>query len=147
MAPLNIMKKVLFLCFGNSCRSQMAEAFAKVIGEGIIEAHSAGVKPAGYVHPKTIAVMNEVGVSLEGQTSKSVDKNFLAQMDWIVTMAEHAKGLVSSLPAHIHCVHWAIDDPVLVLGKEERVLQAFRLTRDYIKKKVVALVEEIKQRG
>ncbi|MBI5299916.1 MAG: arsenate reductase ArsC [Deltaproteobacteria bacterium] len=141
------MKKVLFLCLGNSCRSQMAEAFAKLYGEGIIEAYSAGARPAGYVHDHTIAVMNEIGVDIKDQISKRIDWNFLEQMDWVITMAGEAKAIVSSLPSRIHCVHWDVDDPVFVFGKEKRVLQAFRLTRDHIKKKVLALIEDIKQHG
>ncbi|OGQ48433.1 MAG: hypothetical protein A3H42_00685 [Deltaproteobacteria bacterium RIFCSPLOWO2_02_FULL_46_8] len=140
------MKKVIFLCLGNSCRSQMAEAFAKMYGKGIIEAYSAGARPAGYVHSHTVTVMNEVGVNLGGHTSKPIDRNFLEQMDWVVTMTRESRAVVSSLPSHIHCVHWDVDDPVFVFGKEERVLQAFRLTRDHIKKKVLALIEDIKQR-
>jgi len=140
-----MLKKVLFICLGNSCRSQIAEAFARVYGEGIIEAYSAGIKPAGFVHKKTIVVMDEVGIDLRDATSKPIDPSLLGQIDWLVTLSEEGKAIFPSNANHIRKLHWPIDDPVAVFGKEERILQAFRMTRDEIERRVKELIEQIKQ--
>lgn len=136
-------KKVLFVCLGNSCRSQIAEAFAKAYGEGLVEVYSAGIKPAGFVHKKAIAVMDEIGIDVRGQTSKPIDPQILAKADWIVTLADDAKEKLP--PLRNHTIHWPIDDPVAVFGKEERILQAFRITRDEIERRVQELIEQLKQ--
>ena len=138
-------KKVLFICLGNSCRSQIAEAFAKLYGEGLIEAHSAGVKPAGFIHKKTIAVMDEVGIDLHEAASKPIDPALLVQVDWLVTLSEEAKPIFPPTSNHVHRLHWPIDDPVAVFGKEDRILKAFRMTRDEIERRVKELIEQIKQ--
>jgi len=139
------MKKVLFICLGNACRSQIAEAFAKVYGEGFIEAYSAGVKPAGFVHDKTIAVMDEVEIDLRGAASKPIDPVLLSQVDWLVTLSEEAKPIFPATSNHARKLHWSIDDPVSVFGKEERIFQAFRMTRDEIERRVKTLMDQIKQ--
>ena len=85
------MKRVLVLCTGNSCRSQMAEGFFRHLGEGEWEAHSAGSKPSGYVHPLAISAMSEAGVDISGGRSKSVDEFAEDRFDLVVTVCDHAK--------------------------------------------------------
>lgn len=75
----------MFLCTGNSCRSQMAEGFARTIGRGVIEPHSAGLKPSG-VNPRAVVVMKEAGIDISHQTSKDIDPQLLATMDIVVTL-------------------------------------------------------------
>lgn len=137
-------KKVLFVCLGNACRSQMAEAFAKRYGGDILEVYSAGIKPAGFVHPKTTDVMDEMGIDIRGQTSKAIDPELLSQMDWVVALSDEARDVLSKGSSRARHIYWPIDDPVCVFGKDERVTRAFRMTRDEIEKQVKELIRQIK---
>ncbi|MFZ6016632.1 MAG: arsenate reductase ArsC [Nitrospirota bacterium] len=136
------MKKVMFLCTANSCRSQMAEGFAKEFGKGLIEVHSAGLMAAG-VHKRAIAVMEEIGIDISEQKSKSIDLYLLAQMDIIITLCENAEVACPTTPPGIKRIHWPIKDPVGTIGTEEDIMREFRRARDEIKEKVQKLIEEI----
>ncbi len=136
------MKKIMFLCTANSCRSQMAEGFAKEFGKGLIEVHSAGLMAAG-VHNRAIAVMKEIGIDISNQKSKVIDVSFLKQMDIIVTLCGYAEELCPYTPPEIKRIHWPIKDPVGTIGTEEEIMNEFRRARDEIKKKVQKLIEEI----
>lgn len=137
------MLKVMFLCTGNSCRSQMAEGFAKRYGEGLLEVHSAGLL-ATRVHPVAVAVMKEVGIDISNQNSQEIDEGLLNQMDVIITLCGHAEASCPATPPHIKRLHWPIDDPVGTIGIEEEIMNAFRMARDEIKKKLVQFIEEVK---
>lgn len=136
------MKKVMFLCTGNSCRSQMAEGFAKEYGKGVIEAYSAGLKPAG-VNPRAIAVMKEIGIDISTHTSKAIDEKLLKQMDIIITLCGHAEAMCPMTPPEIKKIHWPIDDPVGATGTEGEIMNAFRKARDEIKEEIVRLVSKL----
>ena len=136
------MKKVMFLCTANSCRSQMAEGFAKEFGKGLIEIYSAGLMAAG-VHNRAIAVMNEIGIDISNQKSKVIDEDLLRQMDVIVTLCGYAEELCPYTPPEIKRVHWPIKDPVGTIGTEEEIMNEFRRARDEIKEKVKALIKDI----
>jgi arsenate reductase len=136
------MKKVMFLCTGNSCRSQMAEGFAKEYGKGIIEAYSAGLTPAG-VNPRAIAVMKEIGIDISTQTSKAIDEKLLKQMDVIVTLCGHAEAMCPMTPPEIKKIHWPINDPVGATGTEEEIMNAFRKARDEIKGNIGRLINKL----
>ncbi|HLB25119.1 MAG TPA: arsenate reductase ArsC [Nitrospirota bacterium] len=138
------MFKIMFVCTGNSCRSQMAEGFARRYGAGLIEVHSAGLMPAG-VNKYAIKVMKEAGIDISGQTSKAVDPALLDRMDVIVTLCGHAESLCPRTPEGIKRLHWPIKDPVGTTGSEERIMDEFRRARDEIMGKVVGLVKEIKK--
>ena len=138
------MLKIMFMCTGNSCRSQMAEGFARAMGKSVIEPYSAGVKPSE-VHPKTVQVMKEIGVDISRQTSKGIDESLLNTMDIIITLCSSAEALCPMTPPRIKRIHWSIDDPKSATGTEEEVVQAFRKARDEIKKKIEILVEELKR--
>lgn len=137
------MKKVMFLCTGNTCRSQMAEGFAKQLGKGLIEAYSAGLMPAGVVHPRAIAVMTEAGVDISGQGSKGIDPDLLRKMDIIVTLCGNAEASCPMTPPEIRRMHWPIDDPVGAAGTEEEIMNAFRKARDEIKGKIAELMHSL----
>ncbi|MHB8880522.1 MAG: arsenate reductase ArsC [Thermodesulfovibrionales bacterium] len=141
------MTKVMFLCTGNTCRSQMAEGFARELGLGLIEPYSAGLLPAGLVHPAAIAVMNEEGIDISGQSSKGIAPALLQQMDIIVTLCSNAEESCPVTPPEITRLHWPIDDPVNSieeeLGTEEEDLNKFRKARDEIKRKLVELVKSM----
>ncbi len=138
------MVKIMFMCTGNSCRSQMAEGFARAMGKGVIEPYSAGVKPSE-VHPKTVQVMKETGVDISCQTSKGIDESLLHTMDIIITLCSSAEALCPMTPPRIKRIHWSIDDPTSATGTEEEVVNAFRKARDEIQKKIEILVEELKR--
>lgn len=120
----------------------MAEGFAKEFGKGLIEVHSAGLMAAG-VHKRAIAVMEEIGIDISEQKSKSIDLYLLAQMDIIITLCENAEVACPTTPPGIKRIHWPIKDPVGTIGTEEDIMREFRRARDEIKEKVQKLIEEI----
>ena len=136
------MKKVIFLCTANSCRSQMAEGFAKEFGKGLIEVHSAGLMAAG-VHKRAIAVMKEIGIDISKQKSKEIDEELLRKMDIVVTLCGNAEETCPWTPPNIKRIHWPIKDPVGTVGTEVEIMKEFRRARDEIKERVMKLVEEI----
>ncbi len=125
--------RVAFVCVGNSCRSQMAEAFAKYYGENIIEVYSAGTKPAEQVNPNAVLVMEEKGIDLSAQYPKLLE-DIPAQVDFLITMGCNVQ--CPHLPCKIR-EDWGLDDPV---GKS---LEEFRKTRNIIEEKVKSLLENI----
>lgn len=137
------MLKVMFLCTGNSCRSQMAEGFARELGRGLIEAYSAGLMPS-QVNPKAIRVLKKIGIDISGQESKGIDPELLGQMDIVITLCGNDETSCPMTPPHIKRYHWPIDDPVSATGTEEDVLREFRRARDEIKERMVKFIEEVK---
>jgi arsenate reductase len=109
--------KIMFLCTGNSCRSQMAEGFARALGKDRVESFSAGLIPAG-VHPRAITVMKEVGIDISGQQSKSIDERLLRSMDMVITLCDNAEEACPWTPQEIKKLHWPIKDPVGIRGRE-----------------------------
>ncbi len=136
------MVNVMFLCTGNSCRSQMAEGFARSLGKGVLEPYSAGLFPVG-VNPHAVRAMAEEGVDITGQSSKSVDQALLSRMDIVVTLCGHAAEMCPAVPAGLRKLHWPIEDPVGAQGTEEEIMKEFRRARDEIKAKVEGLVREL----
>jgi arsenate reductase len=137
------MKKVMFLCTANSCRSQMAEGLAKKYGKELIEAYSAGLMAAG-VHNKALAVMQEIGINLSSQESKEIDENLLGQMDFVITLCRYAENLCHQTPHGIRRIYWPIEDPVGKIGTEEEIMKDFRRARDEIKKHIQIFLAELK---
>ncbi len=136
------MKRLMFLCTANSCRSQMAEGFAKEFGKGLIEVYSAGLFAAG-VHKRAIAVMKEIGIDISRQKSKTINEDLLKQMDIIVTLCGNAEEACPWTPPHIKRIHWPIKDPVGTIGTEEEIMNEFRRARDQIKEKILKLIDEL----
>jgi arsenate reductase len=125
--------RILVLCTGNSCRSQMAEAFLKSFDNGL-EVYSAGTKPADRVHPKAIQVMKEVGIDISGNKTKTVEQ-FLAQsFDYVITVCDNAKETCPFFTGKVkHRIHMGFEDPAEATGTEAEVLAVFRRIRDEIK--------------
>jgi arsenate reductase len=136
------MIRIMFLCTGNSCRSQMAEGFARELGKGLVDVHSAGLLAAG-VHPRAIAVMREAGIDISGQRSREIDEALLRGMDIVVTLCDHAVEACPWTPPTVKQLHWPIKDPVGTRGSEERIMREFRRARDEIKEKIVLFLKEI----
>jgi len=135
--------KVLFLCTGNSARSQMAEAFLRRYGGEHFEAYSAGLEPKG-INPYTYQVMKEIGFDLAGQTSKGVDV-FLGKVfiPYLITVCDKAeKNCPSTWPGVTYRAHWSFEDPAEFEGTPEEKLAKFREIRDQIQEKVRGWVEE-----
>ena len=133
------MIKVMFLCTGNSCRSQMAEGLARELGRGVLEPHSAGLMAAG-VHPRAIAVMKEIGIDISGQRSKTIDEQLLRTVDMVITLCDNAAEACPWAPPEIKRLHWPIKDPVGTRGTEKEIMEEFRRARDKITGKIQDLV-------
>lgn len=127
---------VLFVCTGNSARSQMAEAFARHYGGSQIEASSGGTDPIG-LHPLTIQVMAEKGIDVSHQQSKKLADEILHAADYVITVCDHADQHCPALPPNIRKLHWPVPDPAGVTGRgPEEALAAFRRARDELEVRV-----------
>ncbi len=132
-------KRVLFLCTGNSARSQMAEAFLRKYASDHFEAHSAGLNPGG-MNPLTVRVMNEVGLDLSGQRSKGVEE-YLGKVLFhtLITVCDHAeKNCPTVWPGINQRLHWSFEDPAAAQGSDEERLAIFRHVRDQIEAKILS---------
>ncbi len=125
--------RILFLCTGNSCRSQMAEGFARHLGA---EAFSAGTEPAARVHPLAIKVMAEKSIDLTTGEPKRLDQ-FLGQpLDAVITVCGDAEERCPAFPGNVRREHWPLPDPAKATGTEEEVLAFFRRVRNEIAEQV-----------
>jgi arsenate reductase (thioredoxin) len=131
--------KVLFVCTGNSARSQMAEGFARHLGHGRVEAHSAGIAPSR-LNPYAVLVMQEAGIDISGQQSKAFDWELARQMDVVVTVCGHANEACPVLPPEVHRLHWPLADPAAATGTDAEILATFREIRDQVEARVAELV-------
>jgi arsenate reductase len=135
--------KVLFLCTGNACRSQMAEGWARHLKSDVIEAYSAGVWPAG-VSSRAIQVMAEAGVDISSQTSDHVDEFLDIDFDYVITLCDNAKEQCPIFSGDTRMIHKAFEDPTFVMGSSEAITAAFRQTRDQIRAFIETLPESLK---
>ncbi|MBS3906603.1 MAG: arsenate reductase ArsC [Syntrophaceae bacterium] len=129
------MNKVLFLCTGNSARSQMAEGLMRFLGQDGWKVRSAGIFPS-YVHPLAFRAMEEIGIDISGQTSKSTDEFLNEEFDYIITLCDHAAMACPNFPGQGKRVAWSFEDPAAAIGTIEERLAVFRRVRDEIKAKV-----------
>jgi len=133
---------LLFLCTGNSCRSQMAEGWTRMLAGRAVSAHSAGVEAHGK-NPRAIEVMQEAGVDISGQESKVLDATILAAADIVITVCGHADEVCPALPPGTRRLHWPLSDPAKATGSEKEITQQFRNTRDEIRSRVESLLTAI----
>jgi arsenate reductase (thioredoxin) len=130
-------QRILFLCTGNSARSQMAEAFIRKYADDRFEAFSAGLEPKG-LNPLTVKVMDEIGIDVSGQTSKGVD-TYLGKMlfQYLITVCDDAdKNCPTVWPGVSQRLHWSFQDPAAAEGTDEEKLAKFREIRDLIEEKI-----------
>ncbi|MDP0501180.1 MAG: arsenate reductase ArsC [Verrucomicrobiota bacterium JB022] len=125
--------RVLILCTGNSCRSHLAEGILRHAASDLFEVHSAGSKPAGYVHPFAVKVMAEIGIDLSGHTSKHLDTFLDREIDTVITVCGNANDVCPVFPGQVRRYHWGFEDPAHATGSEEEVLAVFRDVRDRIR--------------
>ena len=128
----NVMKpKVLFLCTGNSARSQMAEGYLRSVAGERFDVMSAGIEPKG-LNPLAVTAMREAGVDISRQRSKDVTEFLGMPVQYVVTVCSNAREKCPVFPATVKFIHWDLDDPAAVQGTEEEKLAAFRKVRDEI---------------
>jgi len=129
-------RRVLFLCTGNSARSQMAEGLVNHFLGDRWEAYSAGTQPAGYVHPLAVRAMAELDIDISGRRSKSTDEFRDAVFDVVITVCDDAARTCPIWLGQGHRVHIGFPDPVAATGTEEEQLEAFRSARDGLRQQV-----------
>lgn len=134
--------RLLFLCTGNSCRSQMAEGWCRHLAPDWLEVDSAGIEQHGK-NPKAIAVMAEAGVDISQQESTKLTETMLQRADLVVTVCGHADEHCPVLPPGTSKEHWPLSDPAGATGSEEDIMQVFRATRDEIRERVADLIERL----
>ena len=136
-------KKIFyFLCTGNSCRSQMAEAFGHKYLSEKYNVYSAGIEAHG-LNPKAIKAMDEVGIDIRNQTSDLIDTELLNKADFVVTLCGDADDKCPMTPPHVTRWHWGFDDPARAEGTEEEKWAVFQRVRD----EIAARIEEFSKTG
>ena len=139
--PINEKYTVLFLCTGNSCRSQMAEAWANALHPLTLEASSAGIETHG-LNQRAVQVMKEAGVDISEQRSQHIDDFDLNSFDFIITVCDHAHESCPLVPPGCRLIHKSFDDPPRLAQKlrgEEEILACYRKVRDEIQKYIQTL--------
>ena len=124
---------ILILCTGNSCRSHMAEGILRQAAGDLIDVQSAGSRPAGYVHPKAIETMREIGIDIADHTSKHMNEFLNRQVDTVITVCGNVDQACPMFPGQVNRYHWGFDDPAKAAGTEEDIYAEFRRVRDQIK--------------
>ncbi len=134
---------LLFLCTGNSCRSQMAEGWARKLAGDWLDVQSAGIEAHGK-NPRAIAVMQEAGVDISSQDSTTLSEEMLSSADLLITVCGHADEHCPLLPPDTRKEHWPLSDPAKAEGTEEEIMAQFRSTRDEISQRVTELINRLK---
>ena len=134
-------KRILFLCTGNSARSQMAEGLLRHEAGECFEVFSAGTRPS-LVRPEAIAVMNEIGIDISGNRSKSIDEFVGQNLDTVITVCDNAKESCPVFPGKTQRLHWPFEDPASVEGTEDQRKDAFRKIRDRIHGRIMVFLGE-----
>jgi len=129
-----VKPSILILCTGNSCRSHLAEGILHRAGGDLFDVHSAGSKPAGYVHPMAIRVMEEIGIDISGHTSKPLSDFLSQRIDTVITVCGNVDQACPVFPGQVNRRHWPFDDPARAVGSEGEILAVFRRVRDEIKR-------------
>jgi len=135
------MKKILVLCTGNSCRSQIAEGYLRYFSANKAEVYSAGVETHG-VNPRAIAIMKEDGIDISSHTSNNIIEYATIDFDFIITVCDNAKERCPYFPSNAIKFHYNFPDPAKVTGTEEAIMNQFRLVREMIKDYSKKFVEE-----
>jgi arsenate reductase (thioredoxin) len=133
------LTRILILCTGNSCRSQMAEGILKSLDPGL-QVFSAGISPASRISSKTIAVMKEINIDLSGAYPKHVDLFLSQSFDYVITVCDHAKETCPLFTGKVkHRLHIGFDDPTDATGTEDEVMPVYRRVRDEIREAMTEL--------
>jgi protein-tyrosine-phosphatase len=141
-AQVTARARVLFLCTGNSARSQMAEAFAQHLAGAAIDAHSAGSRPKP-LHPNAVAVMREHDIDIEGRTSKHLDQFTDQPFDYVISLCDRVREVCPNFPGHSEFAHWSIADPAAEGGDDAQTFSAFQRTAADVRTRVAFLLHII----
>ncbi len=123
---------VLILCTGNSCRSQMAEAYLRRCAGELLRVESAGPSPSGFVHPLAIRALSEDDIDVSDHRSKHLDEFLESEVETVITVCGDADAVCPTFPGQVRHHHWPFEDPALASGDEEQVFAFFRSVRDSI---------------
>lgn len=126
--------RVLILCTGNSCRSHLAEGILRQAAEDLLDVRSAGSKPAGYVHPLAIKVMQEIGIDISKHRSKHMNDFLSEPVETVITVCGNADQACPMFPGQLNRHHWGFDDPAHATGTDEEKMAVFRRVRDEIRR-------------
>ena len=140
---MTLKKKVLFICTGNACRSQIAHGLLNELANSDFEVFSAGSHPSK-VHPISIAVMEEIGIDISKHTSDHIDDYMNKDIDIVITVCDNANNVCPLFPENTKCIHWSIDDPFTNWNFDIDQLRTFRETREEIKSKVLKFIKAYK---
>lgn len=132
---------VLILCTGNSCRSHLAEGILRAAAGDLLNVVSAGSKPAGYVHPLAIKVMQEIQIDITSHTSKHMNEFMSQPIETVITVCGHADQACPIFPGQVNRHHWPFDDPAHAQGTEEEKLAVFRRVRNEIRRAFTAYAD------
>lgn len=135
------MNRVIFVCTGNSCRSQMAEGWLRFLGNDCFKASSAGTDPHG-LNPLAVQVMDEIGIDISGHKSESIDLYAQRDFDFAITVCDRAEENCPVFPGGGDRPQWSFDDPAAATGSTEERLPIFRRVRDEIERKLRQFVHE-----
>jgi ArsR family transcriptional regulator, arsenate/arsenite/antimonite-responsive transcriptional repressor / arsenate reductase (thioredoxin) len=134
--------RILFLCTGNSTRSQIAEALAERLGAGAIEAHSAGSQPKP-LHPNAVRAMRERGIDIAGRQPKHLDEFAAQRFDYVISLCDRVREVCPEFPGHPDLIHWSIPDPARLGGADAETYPAFTRTADELATRIAFLMELI----
>ncbi len=132
---------VLILCTGNSCRSHLAEGILRAVAGDALKVQSAGSRPAGYVHPFAIKVMQEIGMDISAHRSKHLNEFLQQPVETVITVCGNVDQVCPIFPGQVNRHHWGFDDPAHAVGTEEDRLTVFRRVRDEIRRVFTAYAE------
>jgi arsenate reductase len=138
----NYKQRVLFLCTGNSCRSQMAEGFLRHLAGSRFDVFSAGTHPSR-VNPQVIQTMAEIKVDISGHRSKSLDEYLNQKFDYVITVCDSMRESCPVFPNSKKSLHWSFEDPAVATGFKEDVMGVFRRVRDQIHQQIVKFLKEL----
>ena len=134
-------KKIIFICTGNACRSQIAHGLLESMAGDKFEVFSAGSHPS-QVHPMSIKIMEEIGIDISYNTSDLVDDYLKTGIEVVITVCDHANEICPIFPGNIEKIHWSINDPFKGWGYNKNQMQSFRKTRDEIKERIINFLND-----
>lgn len=132
---------ILILCTGNSCRSHLAEGLLRAAAGDLFNVASAGSKPAGYVHPLSIAVLKEIGIDISAHHSKHMNEFLAGEVETVITVCGNADQACPIFPGQVNRHHWPFVDPAHATGTEAEILDVFRRVRDEIRRTFTAYAD------
>ena len=138
---MSLKKKILFVCTGNACRSQIAHGLLKDMANSHFEVCSAGSHPS-HVHPISIAVMKEIDIDISKHTSDHMDDYLNKGIDIVITVCDNANNACPTFPENVKRIHWSIDDPFRNWNFDLNELSTFRETREEIKSRLLKFIQE-----